>query len=183
MLSLVVPDLEFFNDNTQEFVAVKGGKLQLEHSLVSLAKWESKWKKPFFKHEQKTAEELLDYIRCMTVNQNVQESVYQCLTSDHIKKIKSYIEDPMTATTISNPKKSSGDNTIPTAEILYYYMIAFNIPFECQKWHLNRLIMLIRVCGIKNSKPKKMNKQQYFEHRRQLNEQRRNAAKAKRVKK
>ena len=175
MLSITVPDTELFDDANQQFYIVKGGTIQLEHSLVSISKWESKWKKPFFLKNNKTAEETLDYIRCMTITQNVNPYLYKCLTNENIATIKNYIDDPMTATTISNPKKNGGKNEVVTSEILYYYMITLGIPFECQKWHLNRLIMLMRVCSIKNSKPQKMSKSDYLAHRRALNEKRKKA--------
>ena len=172
MLSITVPDTEMFNEATQQFYVVKGCTLQLEHSLVSLAKWESKWKKPFLGTGKKTQEETLDYIRCMTITQNVNPFVYRCLTNENLVQIREYIDDSMTATTINHQQKRTTNREILTAEIIYYYMIALNIPFECQKWHLNRLFMLIRVCSIKNSKQKKMSKSDYFSHRRALNEKR-----------
>ena len=175
MLSITIPDTELFNDAEQQFYVIKGGTIQLEHSLVSVSKWESKWKKSFFLKNNKSTEEILDYIRCMTITQNVNPYLYKCLTQENMRCIKEYIDDPMTATTISNPKKNSGNNGVITSEILYYYMIALGIPFECQKWHLNRLIMLMRVCSIKNSKPQKMPKGDYLAHRRALNEQRKKA--------
>lgn len=174
MLSITIPDTELWNDAEQQFYVIKGGTIQLEHSLVSVSKWESKWKKSFFL-KSKTAEEVIDYVRCMTITQNVNPYLYKCLTTENLEKIKEYVDDPMTATTINNPKKQSGNAGIITSEILYYYMITLGIPFECQKWHLNRLIMLIRVCSIKNSKPQKMNKSDYLAHRRALNEQRKKA--------
>lgn len=175
MLSITIPDTELFNDAEQQFYVIKGGTIQLEHSLVSVSKWESKWKKSFFLKNNKSNEEVLDYVRCMTITQNVNPYLYKCLTKENMLNIKEYIDDPMTATTISNIKKTTGNNGVITSEILYYYMIALGIPFECQKWHLNRLIMLIRVCSIKNSKPQKMNKSDYLAHRRALNEQRKKA--------
>ena len=174
MLSITIPDTEMWNEAEQQFYVIKGGTIHLEHSLVSVSKWESKWKKSFFL-KNKTAEEVIDYVRCMTITQNVNPYLYKCLTKENLEAIKEYIDDPMTATTVSNVKKQSGSGGIITSEILYYYMIALGIPFECQKWHLNRLIMLIRVCSIKNSKPQKMNKNDYLNHRRALNEQRKKA--------
>jgi hypothetical protein len=132
--------------------------LQLEHSLVSLSKWESKWNKPFLSKDFKTHEETLDYIKCMTINQNIDPDVYNGLTSEHITMINNYIESPMTATTFSDSKQNKSNREIITSELIYYWMIALNIPFECQKWHLNRLLTLIRVCNIKNAPPKKMSK-------------------------
>lgn len=175
MLSITVPDTELFNEAEQRFYMVKGCTLQMEHSLVSVAKWESKWKKPFLGGGKKTSEEVTDYLKCMTITQNVNPYIYRCLTNENLEKIRDYIDDPMTATTVNHQQKRTTNREILTAEIIYYYMIALNIPFECQKWHLNRLFMLIRVCSIKNSTQKKMPKSEYLAHRRALNEQRKKA--------
>lgn len=169
MLKLEVPDSEFFDNDTQCFVNIKGQTLALEHSLVSLSKWESKWHIPFLskdpKHE-KTREMTLDYVRCMTITQNVNPLIYQALTEDDIAKIKDYIEDPMTATWFSDNDKGKPSNEIITAEIVYYWMISLNIPIEFQKWHFNRLITLIRVCSIKNRPAKKMSQKEWAAKRR-----------------
>ena len=160
MLAITVPAIEMFNEETQEFFTLKEQPLQLEHSLVSLSKWESKWHKPFLSKENKTLEETIDYIRCMTITQNVSPDVYNRLISspDIIKKINDYIDAPMTATTFNEDiQKGRGKETV-TSELIYYWMIALNIPMECQKWHLNRLLTLVRVCNVKNSPPKKMSR-------------------------
>ncbi len=133
--------------------------MQLEHSLVSISKWESKWHKPFLSKTPKTDAEVLDYIKCMTITQNVNPNTYLGLTSSEIDKVNAYIENPMTATTISDRRtKSRGE--IVTSELIYHWMIALGIPFECQKWHLNRLLTLIRVCEIKSRKPRKRSQQE-----------------------
>ena len=150
---------------------VKGQTLRLEHSLVSLSKWESKWCKPFLSKDEKTVEETLDYIKCMTLDQNVDSNVYFCLTEENIKQINDYISAPMTATTFSNNKKGASREQI-TSELVYYWMIALNIPFECQKWHLNRLLTLIRVCEIKSQPPKKMSRSELASRNAALNEER-----------
>lgn len=155
MLIVTIPALEMFNEKTQEFFTLKEQTLQLEHSLVSLSKWESKWCKPFLTNEDKTLEETLDYIKCMTITQNVDQNVYSRLNKENIDQINKYIQAPMTATTFYNDtQKGRGKETI-TSELIYYWMISLNIPMECQKWHLNRLLTLIRVCNIKNTPPKK----------------------------
>lgn len=173
MLLITIPANEQWDEQKQEFVQTKGQTLQLEHSLVSLSKWESKWHKAFLSRAEKTQEETLDYIKCMTVNQNVDPDVYNCLTTEHIEKINKYIEDPMTATTFADNKQSKGNRETITSELIYYWMIALTIPFECQKWHLNRLLTLIRVCNLKNSPPKKMSKRATASHYAQLNAARR----------
>ena len=174
MLTIVVPEREYFDDYKNEFVHTKEVTLQLEHSLVSLSKWEAKWNKPFLSTNDKTDEEILDYIRCMTVTQNVDKSVYYRLSKENIEKINNYINLPMTATTFSDKNTSRNKETI-TAEIVYYWMIALNIPFECQKWHLNRLLTLVKVCSIKNTPPKKMSRNEIFNRNRALNASRRKA--------
>lgn len=172
MLRITIPSKEYWDANKEEFVQIKGQTLQLEHSLVSLSKWEAKWQKPFIsnrKDDNKTSEELLDYIRCMTLTQNVNPDVYLNIDSKIIEEIKEYIDAPMTATTFSDVNGARGSRDIITAEIIYYWMITLNIPFECQKWHLNRLLALIKVCSIKNTPPKKMSKSEILSRNRALN--------------
>ncbi len=171
MLVITVPATEMFNDDTQEFIETKEQVLQLEHSLVSLSKWESKWNKPFLDNKDKTLAETLDYIKCMTITQNVHDEVYNRLSKSNIEAINNYIDSPMTATTFSDNTKSSRE--IITSEVIYYWMISLNIPFECQKWHLNRLLTLIRVCNVKNTPPKKMSKKDIMSRNAALNAARR----------
>lgn len=173
MLDVVIPSQEFFDDEKQEFIPTKSITLQLEHSLVSLSKWESKWCKPFLGKEEKTNEEVIDYIRCMTITQNVKSDVYLTFPSKIFDLIKEYIDAPMTATWFNELPGGKKNTEIITAEVIYYWMIAQNIPMECQKWHLNRLLTLIRVCGIKNSPPKKRDKKSMLAERKIINEQRR----------
>lgn len=158
MLSLQIKETELFNNDTQEFIKVKPINLQLEHSLVSISKWEARWHKPFLTDDNKTEEELRDYIRCMTLTQNVPSEVYLAITKEQLKIIQDYISDPMTATTFrEDPSKGKAKKQILTNEVIYYQMIALGIPIEvCQKWHLHRLLTLIRVCSIKSQPEKKM---------------------------
>lgn len=156
MLRITIPiSPEGWDEKKRMFVAPKFQTLQLEHSLVSLSKWESKYGKPFISTKNKTHEESLDYIRFMTLTQNVNPEVYDHITNVHIEAITAYIDNPMTATTFSDDKNTKRNREIVTAELIYYWMIALNIPFECQKWHLNRLLTLVRVCEVKNAPPKK----------------------------
>ena len=174
MLQLkVVLSPEGWDEKKQEFVEPKTQILQLEHSLVSLSKWESKWCKPFLSNTAKSVEETLDYIKFMTITQNVKPEVYDHLTQANIDQINKYIEAPMTATTFSEDKNSKHNREIVTAELIYYWMIALQIPFECQKWHLNKLLTLIRVCNIKNAPPKKMSKRDVMSRNAALNAARR----------
>ncbi len=172
MLTINIPDMEFYDEIKNEFVYVKSQKLVLEHSLVSLSKWESKWKKPFFDKKPKTKEESIDYIRCMTVN-SVDPLIYKCITNRIMQAVNAYIEDPMTATTIN--QKNAPSREIVTSELIYYWMVALSIPFECQKWHLNRLLTLINVCNIKNKPPKKMSRKDLVSRNAKLNAARRKA--------
>ena len=172
MLTIIIPETELYDEIRNEFKYVKEQKLVLEHSLVSLSKWESKWHKPFLSKDPKTREETIDYIRCMTVN-SVDPIVYQCVSSENIQEINQYIEDPMTATTINS--QNNGQQEIITAEIIYYWMVALQIPFECQKWHLNKLLTLINVVNIKNKPPKKMSKKDIMSRNASLNAARRQA--------
>lgn len=159
MLQLTVTvEPEQYDEKNQKFVSAKTQTLQMEHSLVSISKWESKWCKSFLSKQEKTSEEILDYIQCMTLTQNVDPKVYMCLTNENIRQINEYIDAPMTATVFYDDNNHKGGREIVTAELIYYWMIALNIPFECQKWHLNRLLTLIKVCNIKNTPPKKMSK-------------------------
>lgn len=173
MLRITVPEVEYWDEKNEEFISTKEVTLSLEHSLVSLSKWESKWHKAFLGKEEKTTEELIDYIKCMTLTQNVSDEVYNRLNSDNVQKIKEYIEDSHTATIIYDDPNAPKSRETVTSELIYYWMIALNIPFECQKWHLNRLLTLIRVCNIKNKPPKKMSQRQIMSRNAALNAARR----------
>ena len=174
MLTIKIPAMEQWDELTETFVSTKEQTLQLEHSLVSISKWESKWCKPFLDNLiEKTVEEEIDYIKCMTLTQNVDPNIYRNLSNDNLNEIHKYIESPMSATTI--PKQNKGGiREIITSEIIYYWMISLNIPFECQKWHINRLIKLIEVCNIKNQSPKKMSKRDIMSRNAAINAARRN---------
>lgn len=169
MLTLTISDTEYFNEETSTFVPVKGRTIKLEHSLVSLSKWESKWCKPFIGRDQKSDEELSDYIRCMIINRDVPDNVIHALTSEQLKQINDYIDHKMTATTFANFHEKKHSSEIITAELIYYWMVSFNIPFECRKWHLNRLLTLIRVCSVKNTPPKKIPKNKILSRNAALN--------------
>lgn len=166
----IVP--EQWDEVNQVFIEAKYQTLRLEHSLVSLAKWEAKWCKPFLSKQEKTHEEIMDYIKFMTLTQNVDPDVYNHLDNGNLIDINNYIDSPMTATTISD-KGGKPNREIITNEIIYYWMISLNIPFECQKWHLNHLLTLIKVCNIKNQPQKKMSKQEIMRRNNALNQARR----------
>ena len=160
MLPVTIPERELWDSAKDEFVNFKGQTIVLEHSLVSISKWESRWQKAFLEKGSKTPEELRDYIRCMTITQNVNPLAYLCLTKQNIDDITSYIDSPMTATTFSDTDKKSNRKQKITSELIYYWMIEAGIPFECEKWHINRLLTLIRVCSAERERldPSKKNK-------------------------
>lgn len=176
MLQITVPPTEFFDESKQEFITVKETKLQLEHSLLSLSKWESKWHKPFMSDKPKTSEETIDYIRCMTITQNVDPMVFVAIAhrKDLMKQIMDYMDDSMTATWFTEQEGQGRrrNKKVITAEIIYYWMISANVPFECEKWHLQRLFTLLRVCDEKSKPPKKMGKKARADWQRNLNAQR-----------
>lgn len=177
MLNLKIPSIEYFDEETSEFIVTKDTVLHLEHSLVSISKWESRWKKPFLSSDKKTREEQIDYVKCMTITQNVDPFVYLGIPEKEINIINEYVNDAMTATTFNDKmdKSPSSKKLIITSELIYYWMIALNIPFECQKWHINRLLTLIKVCNIKNdtSSNKKLSKSEILARNRRLNAERR----------
>ena len=174
MLQITIPlSPEGWDEQREEFVTAEEVTLTMEHSLVSLSKWESKWCKPFLSNKEKTGEEILDYIKCMTLTENVDPDVYNQLSQANIEQINAYINAPMTATTFSNDKSKGGSREVVTAELIYYWMIALQIPLECENWHLNRLMTLIRVCNIKNTPPKKMSKRDAIRRNASLNAARR----------
>jgi len=172
MLQITIPETELYDSEENLFIKVKQQTLTLEHSLISLSKWESKWHKPFLGSDAKTLAETIDYVRCMTVTPNVDPNVYRCLTNEHVKQINDYIADPMTATWFSEEANRRYAREVITAEIIYYWMISLNIYPECQKWHLNRLLTLIRVCSEKNKPSKQMSKQAILSRQAALNAQR-----------
>ena len=181
MLQITVPATELWDESTEEFIYTKERTLQLEHSLVSLSKWESKWCKSFIHTRNKTNEETIDYIKCMTITQNVPDEVYTCLSHDNIKQIEKYIDAPMTATTVTNQKKGKINNEIITAELIYYWMIVLGIPVKFEKWHINRLVTLINLCNSKNDNKKKkpMSSSEMINRYASLNAERRKALNSK----
>ena len=173
MLQITIPSIEFYDETRKLFVSTKEQTLQLEHSLVSISKWESRWHKAFISNNEKTSEETVDYVKCMTLTQNVDPMVYACLNQEHFRLINEYISDSKTATVVPEDKRGRVNRDIITSELIYYWMIALNIPMECQKWHLNRLLTLIKVCNFKNQPDKKMSKRDVISRNRAINEARR----------
>ncbi len=172
MLKLSIPMSESFNEAIEEFVIVDTINIELEHSLVSLSKWESFFEKPFIASKDKTPEQILWYVEAMTLTPNVSPAVFQNLNQSNIDDINKYINARMTATWFSEEQRRSQNREVITAEIIYYWMISLGVPFECQHWHLNKLLTLIRVCNQKNAPEKKMTKQEIAQRNRDLNAQR-----------
>lgn len=184
MLTITIPanaGTEYYDEAKNEFVSIgklnKPVTLHLEHSLVSVSKWEAKWHKPFLgtgrkSDKEKTREEIKDYIKCMTLDKNVPDVAYDCLTNANISEIEAYITNPMTATTFG-AEQQKGRREIVTSELIYYWMVALNINFECEKWHLNRLLTLIRICNIMNQPKKKVSQKDQTARYAQMNKERR----------
>ena len=169
MLSINIPDQELFDNQTQEFITLHGGELVLEHSLLSVYKWESKWKKPFLSKKEKTPEESRDYIRCMVVSGEIDPILYCFIPDQIISKVDDYINDPMSATMFRKTNEPQ-PRDIVTAEIIYWEMTVLNIPIEFETRHLNHLLSLIKVCSIKNGPAKKKSKKERIEENRKRNE-------------
>lgn len=177
MIRIDIPGSEFFNEETSEFIDVEPETVYLEHSLASISKWESKWHKPFLSTEKLTNQEVMSYIECMCLSNDVNETLVQRMTSESIKEIEEYMADQATATWFNETETPSRE--IITSEILYYQMIKLGIPFECENWHINRLVTLIRVCAIKGNSQNKMSKDQILQRNRELNEARKAKMKTK----
>lgn len=172
MLKIVVPSATLFDERTEELIEIGQCELQLEHSLVSISKWEAKFHKTFLKQfNDKTQDELVYYIKCMTLNKNVDPNVYSCLTYDNYVAIRDYMENPMSATVVPKNEKASGKSVSEplTSELIYYYMIKLQIPVEFQKWHINRLLKLIDLCGYKDEKPNKMSQKDLYKRNSDIN--------------
>lgn len=176
MLEITIPATTLYNEDTLEFIDVPETTLKLEHSLLSISQWESKYKKPFLnKNDQKSENEMKDYIKMMTITQKVNPLVYECLSLSNVEAIQKYIEDPMTATVFSDKFKTGGGNMgrLITNELVYCWMTQLSIPFSCEKWHISRLLTLINVCSLENQPPKKMSQNDVLRRNASLNKARR----------
>jgi hypothetical protein len=173
MLRLLIIGEEFFNEETSEFESYNDVELELEHSLISLSKWESKYQIPFLSTNEKTPEQIFYYVEAMIITPLFPKDIIVRLSKENITQINAYIDSPESATTFGTMPQTRGRGEVITSELIYYWMVAFNIPFECEYWHLNRLFSLIRICNIKNSKPRKMGRAEQARTYRELNASRR----------
>jgi hypothetical protein len=169
MLTIVVKGEEFFDEETSSFINFDDVVLDLEHSLISLSKWEAKFQKPFLSAGDKTTEEVYGYVKAMILTPSFPDDVLYRLSSENIAEINAYIDSKQSATTFGDMPKPPGRSETITSELIYYWMVGFNIPWEAEKWHLNRLFSLIRICNIKQSKPKKMSRNEIATRNRELN--------------
>lgn len=173
MLRIVIEGEETYDEETNSFDSINDTVVDLEHSLISLSKWESKYQKPFLSPGEKTREEIFGYIQAMIITPDIDPDVLLHLSKANIEEIQEYIDSTQSATTFGMMPDRRGPGEIITSELIYYWMVAFNIPFVCENWHLNRLFSLIRICNIKNSKPQKMSRHEIAQRNRELNAQRR----------
>lgn len=172
MLTIRVGATESYDESTGLFVEQGGLALELEHSLLSLSKWESIFEKPFLGKDEKSSEEVLTYVKCMCLDEEIPPEVFSQLSQENFDAINRHIETKHTATFFSDPPGAPRTREIITNELIYYWMTVFQIPFECERWHLNRLFTLIRICNVKQSKPKKMSRAEVAARNRELNAQR-----------
>ena len=172
MLTVVTKDVEYYDEKSETFSVIKGSTFTLEHSLLSVSKWESKWEIPFLTSKKHTDEQVLDYVLMMDVNSKMTYSDLEGLSQESFNKIQNYISKKHSATVFSD-QRNSGSREAITSELIYYWMISHNIPFEAEKWHLSRLLTLIQVCNRKNTPPKKMSKSDIAARNRELNAHRR----------
>ena len=174
MLKIHIPETESYSNEYNKFINVKATDITLEHSLISISKWEAKYHKPFLDDKQeKTSEELIDYIRFMSLTSNVDPNAFRMITENEMDRILAYIKDSQSATTFADAQSGKASREIITSELIYYWMVALQIPFECQKWHINRLLTLVKICNIKNQPAKKMPKSDIYAQNRMLNAKRR----------
>lgn len=173
MKQIIIPSNELYDEVNNTFITIPETKISIEHSLVSISKWESIWHKAYLTNKEKTPKEIISYIKCMVITQNVKDYIFDYLPPNVIREITDYINNPMTATVITDISSDKSLNEVMTSELIYYFMFKLGIPKECEKWHINRLMTLIKIYGVKDKPPKKMNKNDILRQNRALNAQRR----------
>lgn len=175
MLKLTIGSDELYDEEKSEFIIKDGFTIHLEHSLLAISVWEQRFCKPFLGRGEKTKEETLGYVEAMILDEDYPDDVLDRMTPHHLSKVNDYVDSPATATTFSDladKKPSRGPSQVITSELIYYWMASANVPFECERWHLNRLFALLRIFDVKNSKQKKMSRSEIASRNRALNEQR-----------
>jgi len=175
MITITIPDKEYFNENTNEYFIIPGKTIVMEHSLYAIRHWEAKWHKPYLDAKH-TFEEGIDYFRFMTITKNVDPRTYYNMSQENVKLLTEYMKDAMTATTFKQIKrrtKTGRKNRLTTCELIYYWMAMNNIPFDCDKWHFNQLMTLIHVCSEEQLPPEKMSQREIFEYNKSINERNR----------
>ena len=173
MLTIIISSPEQYDELNNKFIKSEIFVVELEHSLASMSKWESKFEKPFLGKSEKTTDETVEYIKCMVVTPNFDYNILNYLSNSNLHEINKYIDSKQTATTFNQIADKKNNAEVVTSELIYYWMIAFNIPFSCENWHLNRLLTLVRICNVKNSKPKKMSRTELAQRNAMLNAERR----------
>lgn len=173
MLRIIIEGDELFDESTNEFSRVGDIVIDLEHSLVSLSKWESMYQKPFLSSEKRSTEEIFGYLKAMMLDADIDSNLVRRFSQKTIDQIQEYIDSSQSATTFGNMPARNGPGEVITSELIYYWIVSYNIPFEVERWHLNRLFSLIRICNLKNSKPKRMSRNEIAQRNRELNAQRR----------
>lgn len=173
MLSITIEPIELFDEVNNRIIRTEQYDVELEHSLVSLSKWESKWKIPFLGKTPKTNEQTIDYVRCMNLTPGVPPEAFDHLTDAFLEQVTAYIQQDMTATTFRETPGARPNREIITAEIIYYWMTQAQVDWRVEEWHLNRLMALLKVVNLKQSPGKKMSKAEIMAQQRALNEQRR----------
>lgn len=177
MLKIIIEENELFDEETSSFIVVEHSVIELEHSLLSLSKWESKYQKPFLAPGNKTPDEIVDYILCMVLPNDsgkvVDKETISHFSQKNFDEINAYINSTQSATTFGEMPKKKGTGEVITSELIYYWLVAFTIPFSCETWHLNRLFSLIKIANFKNQKGKKMSSNELAARNRELNAKRR----------
>jgi len=179
MLAITVPELESYDEASSRLIKSESYTFQLEHSLASLSKWESEFERPFLTDGPKTPEETIAYVKCMTLTDGVPESIYTRLSSENYVQINNHINAKMTATWFNDRPQPGRGREVITSEVIYYWLTSYNIPFECDQWHLNRLLALVKVANAKNAPKKKMGRRDMLAQRDQINAARKAQAQSK----
>jgi hypothetical protein len=163
-----------WDEETETFVEHIVSSIDFEHSLASMSKWESKWEQAFLGRTEKTAEQVYDYLSMMCLTPGVTREQILGLSQENFTQINEYIESQQTATKFAEQPNRRGSGEQITSDLVYYWMVAFRIPWEAQYWHLNKLLALVRICNAKQSgKTQKVPRHDTAQRNRDLNAERR----------